>query len=108
MIDGQLIARRASDNPPIYRVTFDDGTGPVEIGSISKRADIHQRGFWHWGVDILPLMDHGGRPPTGDADTFEAALQAFHAGFTAWHADLAGSWEKNRDYLKAGAERWKK
>ena len=36
MIDGQLIARKTSDDPPIYRMTFDDGTGPVEVGSISE------------------------------------------------------------------------
>ena len=36
MIDGQLIARKTSDNPPIYRVTFDDGTGAVEVNSISE------------------------------------------------------------------------
>jgi hypothetical protein len=34
MIDGQLIARKTSDTPPIYRVTFDDGTEPVEVGSM--------------------------------------------------------------------------
>jgi len=34
------------------------------------------------------LMDHGGRP-TGDADTFEAALADFKRAFTAWHAQIA-------------------
>jgi hypothetical protein len=34
------------------------------------------------GVDVMPLMDRGGRPPTGDAETFDAALVAFKAGFT--------------------------
>ena len=60
------------------------------------------RSHWHWGVDTMPLMDHGGRPPSGDADTFEAALQAFKAAFTKWHARLyPGDWQRNRDYIKA-------
>jgi hypothetical protein len=29
----------------------------------------------------MPLMDHGGRPPSGDAWSFEAALQAFKTAF---------------------------
>jgi len=29
MITGSLIAHKTSDDPPIYRVTFDDGTGNV-------------------------------------------------------------------------------
>jgi len=51
MIDGQLIAHKTSDTPPIYRVTFDDGTGPVEVGSISERTrHTQQREIrWHWG-----------------------------------------------------------
>jgi hypothetical protein len=38
MTEGQLVARKTSGTPPIYRVTFDDGTGPVEVGSISERT----------------------------------------------------------------------
>ena len=38
MITGTLTARKTSDTAPIYRVTFDDGTGPVEVGSISERT----------------------------------------------------------------------
>ena len=38
MIDGQLIARNTNGDPPVYRVTFDDGTGQVEVGSISERT----------------------------------------------------------------------
>ena len=91
MIDGQLIAHKTSDNPPIYRVSFDDGTGPVEIGSISERtshvnpSDV----YWRWGVGIMPLMDHGGRPPTGDAWSREAALAAFKAALKTWLNDHA-------------------
>jgi len=39
MIDGKLIARRTRD-PASYRIVSDDGTGPVEIGSISERATL--------------------------------------------------------------------
>jgi hypothetical protein len=34
----------------------------------------------------MPLMDHGGRPPSGE--TFEAALEAFKAGFEEWLARI--------------------
>ena len=94
--------------PPEFQ-TFDDGTGPVEVGSIAERTRHTQRNerYWHWGVDIMPLMSHGGRPPSGNAKTFEAALEAFKAAFTAWHAGREPElWEKNRDYIAAGAERW--
>jgi hypothetical protein len=78
-----------------YRISFDG----VEVGSISKRTHpVHTHHSWHWGVDIMPLMDHGGRPPLGDADSFPAALDAFRSAFTLWHQSLAPSlWEKNRD-----------
>jgi hypothetical protein len=33
-----LSPARAVTTPIIYRVTFDDGTGPVEIGSIAERT----------------------------------------------------------------------
>ena len=44
------------------RSTSDDGTGPVEVGSISERVrHVEPRDtYWHWGVDTMPLMDHGG------------------------------------------------
>jgi hypothetical protein len=60
MIDGQLTARNTNGDPPIYRVIFDDGTGPVEVGSISERTRRTQQNekFWRWGVDTMPLMDH--------------------------------------------------
>ena len=48
MIDGQLLAHKTSDTPPIYRITFDDGTGPVGIGSIYERMRHTQRNEVHW------------------------------------------------------------
>jgi len=42
----------------------------------------HQE-HWHWGIDTMPMMDHGGRPPIGDAAKFAAALAAFKAAFCA-------------------------
>ena len=67
MITGTLTARKTSDTAPIYRVTFDDGTGPVEVGSISERTSHTKQNqiFWHWGVDILPLT--AVQTPSGDA-----------------------------------------
>ena len=40
------------DHPPIYPVTFDDGTGVVGIGSISECISHtqHNTVCWHWGV----------------------------------------------------------
>jgi len=102
-----LIARRTWNEPPIFRVQFEE----IEIGSISMHTrhvePITTR--WHWDVDVMPLMDHGGHVPSGDADSFEDALRDFKVAFAKWHAALApGLWEKNRDHLKARAERWRK
>ena len=57
MIEGKFVARKTSDDPIIYRVSFDDGTGFLEVGSISRRQRHtgHQDVYWHWGVDTLPL-----------------------------------------------------
>ena len=44
--------------------------------------------MWHWGIGILPLMDHGGSPPSGDAWSFESALQAFKTAFIEWQAGI--------------------
>jgi hypothetical protein len=88
-----------------YRVNFDG----VEIGSISRRLQhVQHRFYWHWGVDTMPLMSHGGRPPSGDADTFEEALVAFKAAFTKWHAGIDPKlWTKNVDYIEYCANRWR-
>ena len=85
-----------------YRVKFDG----VEIGSVSKRLQhVRQRELWHWGIDTMPLMDHGGRPPRGDADTFAEALQAFKSAFLLWHGALPpGLRERTREYM-AGLSR---
>lgn len=67
-----------------------------------------QREYWHWGVDAMPLMDHGGRPPSEDAESFEEALAVFREAFAAWHHRLpAGVWEKNREHIRAG-DRWRR
>ena len=48
----------------------------------------------------MPLMDHGGRPPSGQALTLDDA-NAFRQAFFSWLDDLApGVWERNRDYKK--------
>jgi len=97
-----LTYRRVSPNG--YRVSFDG----VEVGSISQRSHHKRKEFWHWGVDIMPLRDHGGRPPSGDVDTFEDALSAFKLAFMKWHAALPpGLWEKNRDHIAHGSQRWR-
>ena len=44
------------------------------------------REYWHWCVDTVPLMDHGGNPPSGETDNFEDALAAFKAAFATWYA----------------------
>ena len=45
---------------------YDDGTGSLEVGSISEmtRHTKHNAVYWHWGVDTMPLMDHGGWVPS--------------------------------------------
>ena len=54
--------RRTNDDPPYYRVKYDG----VEIGSISKKHHhVEHRDFWSWGIDNMPMMSHGGRPPCG-------------------------------------------
>jgi hypothetical protein len=74
---------------------------------VSKRADINMRSHWHWGVDAMPLMDRGGRRPSGDTETFPAALEAFKLAFTHWHTGLpADLWQRNRDHIRA-CDRWR-
>ena len=51
-----LFLRRANESPPAYRVKYDG----VEIGSISETSShVTNLTFWQWGVDTMPLMDHG-------------------------------------------------
>ena len=62
--DRQLLLRQTSESPPCYRVRYEG----VEIGTISETVNnVTQITFWHWGVDTMPLMNHGGRPPSGQA-----------------------------------------
>ena len=58
-----------------------------------------KRELWHCGIDTMPLMDHGGRLPSGDADTFAEAAVGLQARLQ-WHCALPpGLWEQNRDYI---------
>lgn len=104
MIEGTFIARKTSDDPVIYRVWFDDGTGELEVGSISERQNhITQIMSWHWGVDTFPLAKGN---PDGAVLTFGEAQTAFRDAFLHWVNELEpGSWQRNRDHSKAGARR---
>ena len=107
MIEGKFIARKTSDDPIIYRVSFDDGTGFLEVGSISRqqRHTGHQDIYWRWGVDTFPLAKGN---PDGEVWSLEAGIQAFRDAFLKWVNALdPGQWESNRDLSKANAERWK-
>ena len=42
----------------------------IEVGSISEASNhVSKVTYWRWGVDVMPLMEHGGRPPSGQALT---------------------------------------
>ena len=103
MAPDTLTARKVNDDPPGYRMIYDDGTGPVEVGSVSAmvRHTKQNEKYWHWGVDTMPLMDRGGRVPSGDTWSREAALQAFREAFFRWLDKHADAWPSNRDYMKA-------
>lgn len=105
-----LAYKRMSENG--YRITTDG----VEIGSVSLqiRHSKSNQLFWSWGVDVMPIMDHGGRPPRGEIDVeddgieagFHEALEAFKAAFASWHAALDPAlWEENLDHKRHGQER---
>ena len=100
MIEGPLVAKKVHPDPPGYRVLFDDGTGPIEIGSISEHVrHVEPRDtYWHWGVDTMPLARGA---PSGDAWSFEAAREAFREGFFRWVNELhPGDWQRNRDHIR--------
>jgi hypothetical protein len=79
-----LISYRAIA-PDVYRISADG----IEVGSVSKRVQyVASREYWHWGVSTKLLMDNGGDPPSGEADSFEDALAAFKAAFTTWYATV--------------------
>jgi hypothetical protein len=84
-------------------VIFDDGTGPVEVGSISERISHTKQNqiFWRWGVDTMPLMAHGGHLPSGDAWSRQDALKAFRKAFLKGVNEHADEWPRSRDYMKA-------
>lgn len=99
-----LTLRRAKDDPPSYRVKFDG----VEIGSISKQLHhVEHRDFWSWEVDTMPQMSHGGRPPSGEARSFDQAKMLFREAFEKWRAGLPpGQFEENLICKRAAANRW--
>jgi hypothetical protein len=73
-----LLLHKANESPPGYRVSFDG----VEIGSISETVNhVSKLTFWRWAVDTMPLMTHGGRPPSGQALTLDDAKTAFRQAF---------------------------
>jgi hypothetical protein len=85
-----------------FRVSADG----VSIGTISRHTRTGRPAVWHWGVDTMPLIDPGRRPPSGNADSFDAAQEAFKTAFAAWHAALEpGRWENNRSRVAASAAR---
>ena len=96
--DRQLLLRKANESPPSYRVKYDG----VDVGSISETSShVTRLTFWGWGVDTMPLMDHGGWPPSGEALTLDDAKAAFRRAFLIWLDSLErGVWERNRDYKK--------
>ena len=93
-----LFLRRANDSPPSYRVKYDG----VEVGSISEASNhVSKLTYWRWSVDMMPLLDQGGRPPSGQALTRADAQAAFREAFLNWLDGLKpGEWERNRDYNK--------
>jgi hypothetical protein len=49
----------------------------------------------------MPLMSHGGRPPSGEARNFEQAKKLFREAFEKWKAGLpAGQFEENLIYKR--------
>jgi hypothetical protein len=94
--------RRSNDDPPSFRVKYDG----VEIGSISKRHHIEHRDFWSWDIDTMPLMNHRGRAPTGEAKSFEQAKRLFREAFEKWRSGLPpGQFEENLIYKRASIAR---
>jgi hypothetical protein len=96
--------------PNAYRVSADG----AEIGSISLHTrHLHRiQTYWHWAVDIMPLMDHGGRPPSGDIEppgSFEDALKAFKEAFTQWRAGIPDDlWRESLEHKRADQEHWRR
>ena len=74
----------------------------IEVGSISETSHhVTKLTFWSWGIDTMPLMDHGGRPLSGQQLTLADAQAAFREAFFNRLDDLEPEvWESNRDYKK--------
>ena len=98
-----LTLRRTNDDPPSYRVKYDG----VEIGSISKQHHhVEHRDFWSWDIDNMPMMNHGGRPPCGEARNFDQAKKLFREAFEKSKDGLTpGQFEENLIYKRATAGR---
>lgn len=80
-----LSLRKTSDDPPSYRVKWNG----AEVGSISLRHHhVDHRDYWSWGVDTMPLMDHDGTPPSGEAASLDEAKELFRAAFDSWREGL--------------------
>jgi hypothetical protein len=93
-----LTLRRSNYDPPSYRVKCDG----VEVGSISKKNHhVEHRDFWSWGIDTMPLMSHGGWPPSGEARSFDQAKKLFREAFEEWRGRLPpGQFEENLIYKR--------
>jgi hypothetical protein len=93
-----LFLRRANDSPPSYRVKYDG----VEVGSISETSNhVSKLTYWRWSVDMMPLLDQGGRPPSSQALTRPHAQAAFREAFFNWLDELEpGLWKRNCDHKK--------
>ena len=80
----------------------------MEIGSISKRNHhVEHRDFWAWELDTMPVMSHGGRPPSGEARSFDQAKKLFREAFEKWKDGLPpGQFEENLIYKRTAASRW--
>lgn len=49
----------------------------------------------------MPMMSHGGRPPSGEARSFEQAKKLFQEAFEKWKAALPpGQFEENLIYKR--------
>jgi hypothetical protein len=100
MIEGKFVARKTSDDPPIYRVSFDDGTGFLEVGSILERMRHtgNRDTYWRWGIDTFSLAKGN---PEGEVWSLEAGIAAFREAFLKSVNEMhPGTWQRNRDHMR--------
>ena len=90
----QFSARQEMDDPPAWRILFDDGTGPVQVGIIWGAEPC----LWRWGLDHQ-LTDVS-RRINGTTWSYEMALQTFRAAFLKWMGDHAVEWPSIQDSLR--------